>query len=904
MPSPEESRWNKAVPHDLSSNIKRQIHGNATMLPEAKLPLLQCVECKNAIEWVNTLPEDMRGSVIKHSRRVDRVIQTSFQAPDAINYYRSQGFDPRKQILPSGQFNMLDPGVTVIQSPTCWSCQPKLSEQDYQALRVRVLREKLAAAGHPIPYIPAGPIPKPYSPTANPTLPPWDPRHHRHAPHMAATSLPALVFEASPTAAPIVHPLGTLSPVTTTSAAAPTGAVAPQLAAHPAASYPQRTEAHACCWCFTCCRSTKVQQDLPVAAAPLAGSAPLLEQQQQWQQQYPSAAAPLQQHLPMAISHGIPESGQPQGADQFSRQAPPPSSLPMRQQYDQALVAPAQYSIVQQQFPPPNAQHAGPLQEMQHSAMQIESAVAEAPSMGPPQAQPAPVPAPPHPPRELSSAISPGRNEPTSPTDSTLASPAKRQGFLKRLFGGSSNNKPTSQTEDIASSPTSQIGSNQVSPTAVQNSVTVPAAPSKAADERTLDSVQKPAIQKTGQSFVGRMFSGMFRGKQQQPTMMSDELAASNEPLSQLQPPELPSEGQAEAQLQSVQAYMGQPAVLTPGSEQTHGLSVVNDDTQQAQAQPLVNQGMQQAQAQPLVNQDMQQAQAQPLVNQDMQQAQAQPLVNQGMQQAQAQPLVNQGMQQAQAQPFVNQDMQQAQARPLVNQGMQPAQAQPLVNQGMQPAQAQPLVNQGMQQAQAQPLVNQGMQQAQAQPFVNQDMQQAQAQPFVNQDMQQAQAQPFVNQGMQQAQAQTAMSQGMAEGQHLHAITPPSPQLAPLEGRSIPAPTNSTPSLSTLSNYEAEGQPSSTSMPPKLAPLLSPLTPPHSSPLQGPSGSALLKDNNSASAGPHDELSVDPSTCSGYISQLDPPTHKLHNENDVAIPPHKLGYQHAIDDDVDTEELL
>ena len=103
-------------------------------------------------------------SIIKHSRMVDRQFQQTHSIPEALHYYRARGYDPRAQLRPTGQYNMLDPGVPVIQDPTCWSCQPKLSNQEYESLRSRVLHEKLSAAGHPLPLIPSGPRPPPFDP--------------------------------------------------------------------------------------------------------------------------------------------------------------------------------------------------------------------------------------------------------------------------------------------------------------------------------------------------------------------------------------------------------------------------------------------------------------------------------------------------------------------------------------------------------------------------------------------------------------------------------------------------------------------------------------------------------------------------------------------------------------------
>ena len=35
-------------------------------LPFPQPPAVQCVQCTSAVEWVNTLPEDLRSSIIKH----------------------------------------------------------------------------------------------------------------------------------------------------------------------------------------------------------------------------------------------------------------------------------------------------------------------------------------------------------------------------------------------------------------------------------------------------------------------------------------------------------------------------------------------------------------------------------------------------------------------------------------------------------------------------------------------------------------------------------------------------------------------------------------------------------------------------------------------------------------------
>ncbi len=46
---------------------------------------------------------------------VDRRFQVDRHVPDAVQYYRAHGYDPRHSLTPKGQYDMLDPGVAVIQ---------------------------------------------------------------------------------------------------------------------------------------------------------------------------------------------------------------------------------------------------------------------------------------------------------------------------------------------------------------------------------------------------------------------------------------------------------------------------------------------------------------------------------------------------------------------------------------------------------------------------------------------------------------------------------------------------------------------------------------------------------------------------------------------------------------------
>ena len=50
------------------------------------------------------------------------------------------------------------------QAPSCWSCAPRLSDEEYLALKGQVLRVKLAEAGHPVPMPQHVPMPQPYRP--------------------------------------------------------------------------------------------------------------------------------------------------------------------------------------------------------------------------------------------------------------------------------------------------------------------------------------------------------------------------------------------------------------------------------------------------------------------------------------------------------------------------------------------------------------------------------------------------------------------------------------------------------------------------------------------------------------------------------------------------------------------
>lgn len=52
-----------------------------------------------------------------------------------------------------------------MQDPSCWSCQPHFSDEEYILLRGAALKQQLAAAGHPLPAPQLAPLPPPFNPT-------------------------------------------------------------------------------------------------------------------------------------------------------------------------------------------------------------------------------------------------------------------------------------------------------------------------------------------------------------------------------------------------------------------------------------------------------------------------------------------------------------------------------------------------------------------------------------------------------------------------------------------------------------------------------------------------------------------------------------------------------------------
>lgn len=59
----------------------------------------------------------------------------------------------------------LHPECRAAQDPSCWSCQPHFSDEEYILLRGAALKQQLAAAGHPLPAPQLAPLPPPFNPT-------------------------------------------------------------------------------------------------------------------------------------------------------------------------------------------------------------------------------------------------------------------------------------------------------------------------------------------------------------------------------------------------------------------------------------------------------------------------------------------------------------------------------------------------------------------------------------------------------------------------------------------------------------------------------------------------------------------------------------------------------------------
>ncbi len=118
------------------------------------------MEVASALMWVNTMPEDARHAVIRYSQQVDRQWQlargTGGKLVGAWGSPTRLGVVPRG--APAGHYHLLQPEVDVIKEPTCWSCQPKLTDEQWDALVARKRRTQLAAAGHPLPNLAAAPV--------------------------------------------------------------------------------------------------------------------------------------------------------------------------------------------------------------------------------------------------------------------------------------------------------------------------------------------------------------------------------------------------------------------------------------------------------------------------------------------------------------------------------------------------------------------------------------------------------------------------------------------------------------------------------------------------------------------------------------------------------------------------
>lgn len=95
LPEPLDpaKRWPREVQHDFNTNVRKSVDDApyAPILPVAHQPLSRATNSRSAIEYVNTLPDDARNSIIKHSRLVDRRWQVDSHVQDALHYYRVRG---------------------------------------------------------------------------------------------------------------------------------------------------------------------------------------------------------------------------------------------------------------------------------------------------------------------------------------------------------------------------------------------------------------------------------------------------------------------------------------------------------------------------------------------------------------------------------------------------------------------------------------------------------------------------------------------------------------------------------------------------------------------------------------------------------------------------------------------
>lgn len=151
--------WNNSVNLVLHAQLLAASQADGAMLPKAMAPSNQSIPCQTALQWVNTMPETTRHAIIKYSQQVDRTFQLRAQP---LHVSAAWGSPVRAGVLPrqtpAGQYHMLQPTVEIIREPTCWSCQPKMSEVEWNVMISKARREQLAAAGHHLPDLSAAPV--------------------------------------------------------------------------------------------------------------------------------------------------------------------------------------------------------------------------------------------------------------------------------------------------------------------------------------------------------------------------------------------------------------------------------------------------------------------------------------------------------------------------------------------------------------------------------------------------------------------------------------------------------------------------------------------------------------------------------------------------------------------------
>ncbi len=130
----------------------------------AQAPAAASQGCATALAWVNTLPDEARRAILKHSQQVDRQFQLLAAAPQQM-LSQASGLATRKAAMahpvPSGSYHLLEPQMHIVQAPSCWSCRPKVSDTDWEQMRDAERRKQLAEAGHAMPEARAPVLPAP-----------------------------------------------------------------------------------------------------------------------------------------------------------------------------------------------------------------------------------------------------------------------------------------------------------------------------------------------------------------------------------------------------------------------------------------------------------------------------------------------------------------------------------------------------------------------------------------------------------------------------------------------------------------------------------------------------------------------------------------------------------------------